>query len=95
MGRACTCCCWSGLSAGGSDSYAAFLDWSATPWVLALNVISFLFVAFHAVTFFEAVPQAMVVHIGRNRVPGHLVKGGHYVAWAVVSAFVAWLLAGA
>jgi fumarate reductase subunit C len=79
----------------GSDGYAAFTEWSKTPWVVALNIISFVLVAFHAVTFFEAVPQAMVVHIGRSRVPGHLVKAGHYVGWAVVSAFVAWLLRGA
>ena len=38
-----------------------------------LNVVSFLFVVFHAVTFFEAAPRALVVHIGRTRVPGRLV----------------------
>ena len=79
----------------GSDSYAAFIEWSRTPWVLALNAVSFALVAFHAVTFFEAVPQAIVVHVGRTRVPGQLVKAGHYAAWAAVSAFVAWLLTGA
>ena len=57
---------------GGSESYHAFLDWSATRWVLTMNVIAFLFVVFHAVTFFEAVPQAIVVHLGRHRVPGYL-----------------------
>ena len=75
----------------GPGSYARFIEWSATPWVLALNVVSFLFVVYHAITFFDAAPQAMVVHVGRNRVPAHLVMAGHYAAWAVVSAFVAWL----
>ena len=79
----------------GAGAYAHFLDWSATPAVLTLNVISFAMVAFHAVTFFEAVPQAMVVHLGRNRVPGHMLKAGHYAAWAAVSAIVAWILVGA
>jgi fumarate reductase subunit C len=78
----------------GSDSYAAFLEWSRTSWVLALNVVSFALVVFHAVTFFEAVPQAIVVHIGRNRVPGPLVKAGHYTAWAAVSILLFWLLVG-
>ena len=78
-----------------SASYAEFLEWSATPWILMLNIISFVFVVFHAITFFEAGPQAIVVHIGRSRVPGQLVKAGHYLAWAVVSASVAWLIAGA
>jgi succinate dehydrogenase subunit C len=79
----------------GTAHYAEFLEWSATPWVLALNIISFVLVVFHAVTFFEAVPQAIVVHIGRSRVPGQLVKAGHYIGWAAVSAFVVWLIAGA
>ena len=50
------------------------------PVVLSLNVVSFLFIVFHAVTFFEAAPQAMVVHVGRKRVPGGLVMAGHYLA---------------
>ena len=78
----------------GAGSYAGFIKWSAGPWVLALNVVSFLFIVYHAVTFFEAAPRAMVVHVRRSRVPGYLVRVGHYVAWAVVSVFVAWLILG-
>ena len=76
----------------GPESYARFMEWSATPRVLALNVVTFLFIVFHAVTFFEAAPQAMVVHVGRRRVPGFLVLAGHYAAWAGISVFIAWLL---
>jgi fumarate reductase subunit C len=79
----------------GPGNYALFLEWSATPWVLLLNVVSFLFLVYHAITFFDAAPQAMVVHVGRNRVPGHLVLAGHYAAWVVASVFVGWLLLGA
>ncbi|MBI4264699.1 MAG: fumarate reductase subunit C [Acidobacteria bacterium] len=78
---------------GGAAAYAQFLAWSADAPILLLNVVSFLFVVFHAVTFFDAAPQAMVVHVGQTRVPGHLVLAGHYAAWAAVSVFVAWLLA--
>ena len=79
----------------GPGSYARFLEWSEAPWVLALNIVAFVFIVYHAVTFFVAAPQAMVVHIGRKRVPGHLVLAGHYVAWAIASVFVSWLLLGA
>ena len=79
----------------GPGGYAGFMEWSATPWVLVLNIVSFLFIVYHAITFFEAAPQAMVVHIGRNRVPSRLILAGHFAGWAVVSAFFAWLLAGA
>lgn len=79
----------------GEASYQQVLTWSATPWVVALNVVSFLFLILHAVTFFEAAPQAMVMHVGRTRVPDRLVLLGHYAAWAAASAVVAWLLLGA
>jgi len=79
----------------GPASYARFLEWSATPWVLTLNVVSFLFIVYHAITFFVAAPQAMVVHIGHERVPGVLVLAGHFVAWGAASVFVSWLLLGA
>ena len=81
---------------GGPGSYARFLEWSATPWVLTLNVVSFLFIVFHAITFFNAAPQAMVVHIGARagaRHPGHW----RAITWRgrAASVFVAWLLLGA
>ena len=79
----------------GPDSYTRILGWSAEPWVLGLNVVSFLFVVFHAVTFFDAAPQALVVHIGRTRVPGRLVMAAHYAAWALASVLIAWLIVGA
>jgi len=81
--------------AGGAPAYRQFLDWSATPWVLLLNAVTVVFVAFHAVTFFQAAPQAMVLHVGGRRVPTHLVLAGHYAAWVAASAVVCWLLTGA
>jgi fumarate reductase subunit C len=79
--------------ADGPAAYEAFVGWSKSPLLLAFNVLAFALVAFHAVTFFEAVPQAMVVHVGRTRAPGALLKAGHYAAWLAVSAFVVWLVA--
>jgi fumarate reductase subunit C len=76
----------------GPVAYEQFLAWSATPWVILLNVVSFAMLVFHAITFFDAAPQALVVHLGRRRVPGQLVLIGHYAAWAGASAAVMWLL---
>ena len=78
----------------GPDSYARFMAWSSNAWVLATNVVAFLFIVFHAVTFFEAAPQALVVHVGRTRVPGSLVLAGHDAAWAAASVIIVWLLVG-
>lgn len=76
----------------GPARYEQFLSWSATPVILILNVVTFVLVVYHAVTFFTAAPQAMVVRIGRKQIPGFLVLAGHYAAWALVSGVVAWLL---
>ena len=78
----------------GPDRYTRFMEWSASRPVLATNIVAFLFIVFHAVTFFEAAPKALVVHVGRRRVPGSLVLAGHYAAWVGASAIVAWLLIG-
>ena len=79
----------------GGASYQALMDWSATTPILLLNIVSFLFLIFHAVTFFDAAPQAMVVKLGPNQVPGSLILAGHYVGWAAASALVIWLVVGA
>ena len=79
----------------GEVAYEAFMAWSATPSIVGLNLVSFGFLLFHAVTFFQAAPQALVVHVGHRRVPARMMLAAHYAAWAVASAVVFWLVVGA
>jgi fumarate reductase subunit C len=72
--------------------YKEFLDWSGSPGILLLNLVSLCFVVFHAVTWFNLAPKAMAVRLRGKRVPALLIAGPNYVAWVVVSAVVAWLL---
>jgi len=76
----------------GDASYHQFLVWSRHPVVLVLNVVTLLFVVFHAVTWFNLAPKAMVVHLGRKRLPAALISASNYGAWVVVTAFVLWLM---
>ena len=78
----------------GDAAYQELLGWSATTPILLLNVVSFLSLIFHTVTFFDAAPRAMVVKVGPNPVPASLVLAGHYAGWAAASAVVCWLLLG-
>ena len=55
--------------AHGAGWYAAFLRWSSHPLVVALNAVTFFFVTFHAVTWFNLAPKAMVVDVGGRRLP--------------------------
>ena len=78
----------------GESAYQEFLAWSARPLVLLLSIVSLFFIVFHAVTWFNLAPQAMVVRAFGKRVPGVLIAGSNYLAWALASALVAWLLLG-
>jgi fumarate reductase subunit C len=76
----------------GDDAYRSFLDLSAHPVMLSVNVVAFVFITFHAITWFAVAPQAIVAHIGKKKVPAIVIAGSHYAAWIVVSAAVFWLL---
>ena len=79
---------------GGEDSYRQFLAWAGRPAVLLLSAVSLLFVVFHAVTWFNLAPKAMVLRWRGRRVPGAWIAASNYAAWALASALVAWLLLG-
>lgn len=76
----------------GSAAYQEFLDLSANPLLVILNVIALAFVVLHAVTWFGLAPKAMVLRLGTLRVPPSLILAAHYAAWLVVSAIVAWVI---
>ena len=78
--------------ARGEAAYAEFLDQASSPWLVALNVVAFGFVLLHTVTWFSLTPQAMVVSVRGQRVPGAAIIGAQYAGLAVVSAFVFWLV---
>ena len=76
----------------GEASYQQLVSWSRSPGILVVNVVSLIFVVYHAVTWFNLAPQAMVVHLRGRRVPGAWIAASNYGAWALVSALVAWLV---
>ena len=79
------------LTRGPAD-FAAFQERMRSPLLLAINAISFLFVVFHAVTWFNLTPKAMAVRVHGKRLPGFAVAAPNYVAWVVISAAIAWIL---
>ena len=78
----------------GDAAFRELVAWSGQPLVLSLNVLSLVLVTFHAVTWFNLAPQAMVVHVGHSRVPGFWIAASNYAAWVVVSLIVAWVFLG-
>ena len=81
-------------TARGTANYRDFLDWSANPGMLVLNLVAFAFLVLHAITWFNLAPQAMVVHMGRRRVPGLWIAASNYALWAVASIVITWIVLG-
>jgi len=76
----------------GPEAYVQFQQWMRNPLVILLNIVSFFFIVFHTITWFNLAPSAMPVRLGGKRLPDILVAAPSYVAWVVVSAFIVWLV---
>ena len=78
--------------AEGPAAYEQFLARMKTPLFLVLDAVAFLFVLFHAITWFNLTPKAMVVRLAGKRVPDRVIIGLNYAAWLVLSGAVAFVL---
>src|SRR5262245_41562614 len=78
----------------GPESYAQFQECLKTPMMIALNVVSFLFVLFHTITWFNLTPRAMPVRLGGKRLADWMVALPNYIAWIVISGVIAWFVIG-
>ncbi len=76
----------------GPEAYARFQEWLQRPLPIALNTISFFFVVFHTITWFNLAPRAMPIRVRGKRLPEFLVAAPNYAMWLVVSVAVAWLV---
>jgi fumarate reductase subunit C len=78
----------------GPTAYEGFLNAMASPVMIVLNLVALAFVLLHAVTFANLTPRAMVVRLRGRTVPSRAILAGVYLAWLVVTAFLAWLVVG-
>ena len=76
----------------GPEAYSRFQHWLQSPWVIALNFVSFLFVVFHTITWFNLAPRAMPIRVRGKRLPEFLVAAPNYAIWLVASVVVAWFV---
>jgi fumarate reductase subunit C len=78
--------------AQGPEAHARFLARLASPGFLALDAVALLFILFHAITWFNLAPTAMVVRLRGTRVPDLAIAGANYAAWLALSLGVAWIM---
>jgi succinate dehydrogenase subunit C len=78
--------------AQGPDAYAQFVNAMRSPVLVVLNLVSFFFVVFHTITWFNLTPHAMQVNVAGRRVPGIALTAPNYIGWLVLSIVIAWAL---
>ena len=84
---------WQVRSLGqGPEAYERFSARLKSPLFLTLHALALLFVLYHAVTWFNLAPKAIVLRLKGKRVPDAVVAGLNYAAWLVLSAGVAFVL---
>lgn len=76
----------------GPEAYARLQHWLRTPAALALNIVSFFFVVFHAITWFNLTPRAMPIRLRGKRLPDFAVAAPNYAAWVLVSLAIVWVV---
>jgi fumarate reductase subunit C len=76
----------------GPESYANFQVWLKSPLAIILHSIAFALAVYHSITWFNLAPKAMVIKLGKNKVPGYIISGMNYAAWVVLSAIITWLI---
>lgn len=78
--------------ASGPASYVRFQNDMSRPGFILLNVVAFVFIIFHSLTWFNLAPKAMAVRLGGKRVQPWVIQAANYIAWAAVSVALAWML---
>ena len=76
------------------ESYATLILSLKSPISMVLHLISFTFILYHAITWFNLAPKIMVLHVGEERIPNALITGAVYLSWGVVSLIISWLILG-
>ena len=74
--------------AHGQAAWDGFVAAFSSPPGVVFQLLCLVFATYHSVTWFALTPKAMPLMIKGEPVPGAVIVGAHYVAWAALSAIV-------
>ena len=77
-----------------NETYNLLIIFLKSPLILILHLISFPFILYHTITWFNLTPKIMVLQIGEGKVPKELIAGLVYISWGLVSLILIWLILG-
>jgi fumarate reductase subunit C len=72
----------------GPAAWAGFLQALRSADSIVFHLLALAAALYHAGTWFNATQKAMPLQIGEDFVPGNVISGAHYAAWAVLSIAV-------
>jgi fumarate reductase subunit C len=72
----------------GRHAVKSFESTLKSPGLLVFSSIALLFALLHSVTWFQAVPKALPLRRGENKVPPRLLIGVHYAVMLALSAII-------
>ena len=78
----------------GNETYNLMIIFLKSPLILVLHLISFPFILYHTITWFNLTPKIMVLQIGEEKVPKELIAGLVYISWGLLSLILIWLILG-
>jgi len=73
-------------------AYIEFIAMLRSPAIMLLNIIALFGLIFHSITWFNLAPKAMVIKVGKHRVPGVLIALANFAGWLVISILIGWFL---
>ena len=76
----------------GSEHYFEVMEMFKSPVILILHTVMFLFLIYHSVTWFSLAPKAIVLRIGKIRIPDSATIGLNFLAWFAVSSVIVWFI---
>ena len=76
----------------GRQAYEAYLDFLATPGMIAFAVVALIAALYHTVTSMGFLPNIIVVRFGEYRVPAIAYTLLTYSGWIFVSLFIWWIV---
>ena len=77
-----------------NETYNLLIIFLKSPLILILHLISFPFILYHTITWFNLTPKIMVLQIGEEKVPKELIAGLVYISWGLLSLILIWLILG-
>ncbi len=83
--------CALGRLSEGPEAWAAFVQGMQRPEIIVFHVVTLAFAVYHSYTWFQLTPKALPVQLGEKFLPGGVIAGAHFAAWAALSLAVLFL----